>query len=142
MMSKLAAGINSRTANDKVGEDGTPVYGIYSRFDEDKALLSTEKGEYLKSKLLTRMNKYGSDRGVSVNIKFTEWLGGYNDQVEFEVEELYLYDGIDKGVYVKNYYLVSHYGSEWVIDDIVPIDEKEVSGADLEQYKSVMGTKN
>lgn len=142
MMSKLAAGINGRTANDKVGEDGTPVYGIYSRFDEDKALLSTEKGEYLKSKLLTRMNKYGSDRGVSVNIKFTEWLGGYNDQVEFEVEELYLYDGIDKGVYVKNYYLVSHYGSEWVIDDIVPIDEKEVSGADLEQYKSVMGTKN
>ena len=142
MMSKLASGINGRTANDKVGEDGAPVYGIYSRFDEDKALLSTEKGEYLKSKLLTRMNKYGSDRGVSVNIKFTEWLGGYNDQVEFEVEELYLYDGIDKGVYVKNYYLVSHYGSEWVIDDIVPIDEKEVSGADLEQYKSVMGTKN
>jgi len=142
MMSKLAAGINGRIASDKVGEDGTPVYGIYSRFDEDKALLSTEKGEYLKSKLLTRMNKYGSDRGVSVNIKFTEWLGGYNDKVEFEVEELYLYDGIDKGVYVKNYYLVSHYGSEWVIDDIVPIDEKEVSGADLEQYKSVMGTKN
>ena len=141
MMTKLTYGINNRVGVDKVAEDGSQVYGIMSRFDEDKALLSTEKGEYLKSKLLTRMNRFGSDKAVNVTIKFTEWLGGYNDQVEFETEELYTYDGTDKGMFVRNYYLVSHYGKEWVIDDIVPIEEKEVSGADLEQYKSLLNSK-
>jgi hypothetical protein len=141
MMNKLTAGINNRVATDKTTDDGSPVYGIFSRFDDDKALLSTEKGEYLKSKLLTRMNRFGSDKNVNVNLKFTEWLGGYNDQVEFETEELYTYDGTDKGMFVRNYYLVSHYGKEWVIDDIVPIEEKEVSGADLEQYKSLLNSK-
>jgi lipoprotein len=139
MMNKLTAGINNRVADDKTTDDGSPVYGIYSRFDDDKALLSTEKGEYLKSKLLTRMNKFGSNKKVNVALKFTEWLGGYNDQVEFETEELYTYDGIDKGVYVKNYYLVSHYGKDWVIDDIVPIEEKDVTGEELAQYKSLLG---
>lgn len=139
MMNKLTAGINNRVADDKTTDDGSPVYGIYSRFDDDKALLSTEKGEYLKSKLLTRMNKFGSNKKVNVALKFTEWLGGYNDQVEFETEELYTYDGTDKGVYVKNYYLVSHYGKDWVIDDIVPIEEKDVTGEELAQYKSLLG---
>ena len=139
MMNKLTAGINNRVADDKTTDDGSPVYGIYSRFDDDKALLSTEKGEYLKSKLLTRMNKFGSNKKVNVALKFTEWLGGYNDQVEFETEELYTYDGTDKGVYVKNYYLVSHYGKDWVIDDIVPIEEKAVTGEELAQYKSLLG---
>lgn len=139
MMNKLTAGINNRVADDKTTDDGSPVYGIYSRFDDDKALLSTEKGEYLKSKLLTRMNKFGSNKNVNVALKFTEWLGGYNDQVEFETEELYTYDGTDKGVYVKNYYLVSHYGKDWVIDDIVPIEEKDVTGEELAQYKSLLG---
>ena len=141
MMTKLTYGINNRVGVDKVAEDGSQVYGIVSRFDDDKALLSTEKGEYLKSKLLTRMNRFGSDKAVNVAVKFTEWLGGYNDQVEFETEELYTYDGTDKGMFVRNYYLVSHYGKEWVIDDIVPIEEKEVSGADLEQYKSLLNSK-
>ena len=52
---------------------------------------------------------------------------------------MYTYDGTDKGVYVKNYYLVSHYGKDWVIDDIVPIEEKDVTGEELAQYKSLLG---
>jgi len=135
MFKKLVIGVNEKRRDDSVGEDGKPVYGIYSRFDSDTSLLSTEKSEYLKSKLTTRLNRFGSDKNWHLSIRVAEWLGGYNDQVELETEELYAYDGLDKGIYVKNYYLVSHYGKEWVIDDVIAIEENEVSGAEFEQLK-------
>lgn len=135
MFKKLSIGVNEKRREDSVGEDGKPVYGVYGRFDSDTSLLSTEKSEYLKSKLTTRLNRFGSDKNWNLNIRVAEWLGGYNDQVELETEELYTYEGLDKGIYVKNYYLVSHYGKEWVIDDIIAIEENEVSGAELEQLK-------
>ena len=135
MFKKLSMGVNEKRREDSVGEDGKPVYGVYGRFDSDTSLLSTEKSEYLKSKLTTRLNRFGSDKNWNLNIRVAEWLGGYNDQVELETEELYTYEGLDKGIYVKNYYLVSHYGKEWVIDDIIAIEENEVSGAELEQLK-------
>lgn len=131
MFSKFISGVNNRSANDGTNEDGTIKYGIFSRFNSDVSLLNSDKAEYLKSQVLTRLNKYGSEKQVTLGLRVTEWLGGYNDQVELETEELYSYGGIDKGIYVKNYYLVSHYGTEWVIDDIVTIEEREVSGEEL-----------
>lgn len=110
------------------GTDGT--IGLYDLFDKDRALLSTEKDEYLKSQVVGRLMKHGSDVPCNISGMVEQWLGGYNDQVEFVTEEFYNFPSIQKGVYVHSYYLVNHYGTSWVIDDIQIIEEKEVEGSE------------
>lgn len=111
-------------------------YGFYSRFDTDEALLNTDKREYLQSQIVARKLKNGNDYPASMTARITDWLGGYNDQVELLTEELYGYDKLNRGLYIQNYYLISHYGTEWVIDDIVPIEERDVEGEEFNEIKT------
>lgn len=125
----------ARTAVPK--NDGTDdKVGLYDLFDTDRTLLSKEKDEYIKSQMVGRVMKHGKDVPCSVTGRVDEWLGGYNDQVELTTEEFYDYSTLNEGTYVKSYYLVSHYGTSWVIDDIKVIEEKDVTGDEYNDMKA------
>lgn len=132
---------DSRTADGsiKLSDDGKKaLFGFYDRFNPDTSLLDTNRKEYLQTQIAARKVKETSKYSASIKGQVELWLGGYNDLVEFTTKELYGYDKLDKGILVNNYYLVSHYGTEWVIDDIVTISEEEVSGERFQQLKEEM----
>ena len=145
MLNKLYYASTIRKLYDKVEDgkivvtDGKIGVGIYDRFDSDKTLLNQTKFDYLTSQIMTRLTKHTANTPCKMVGQVTEWLGGYNDQVELTTEELYTYDGQSDGIYTRNYYLVSHYGTDWVIDDIVVIEEKEVDGEELQSLVNKMG---
>lgn len=120
-------------------KDGVARYGFYDRFDKDAALLNSDKREYLQTQIVARKVKETLKYPASMMGNIDQFLGGYNDLVEFTTQELYGYDALDRGVYVKNYYLVSHYGTEWVIDDVVVMEEREVSGEEFQALKAQIG---
>lgn len=120
-----------------IKDDGTKdEVGLYDLFDTDRTLLSKEKDEYIKSQMVGRVMKHGKDVPCNVTGRIEEWLGGYNDQVELTTEEFYDFSTLNEGTYVKSYYLVSHYGTSWVIDDIKVIEEKDVAGSEYADMKA------
>ena len=145
MLNKLYYASTNRKLYDNIEDgkivvtDGKIGVGIYDRFDTNRELLNQTKYDYLTSQLMTRLVKHTAKTGCKMVGQVTEWLGGYNDQVELTTEELYTYDGMSDGIYTRNYYLVSHYGTQWVIDDIVVIEEKEVDGEELQSLVNKMG---
>ena len=72
---------------------------------------------------------------ATLTIVPVEWIGGFDTQVELTTKELIEYEGVDLGLYLENYYVVSHFGNQWVIDDIQQITERELSGEDLAKVK-------
>lgn len=145
MMSTFYYSIDQGIVKDEKGNDGSIIlrdgqarYGFYDRFDSDNALLNSDRRDYLQSQIVARKLKETNKYPASMRGEITEWLGGYNDLVEFTTRELYGYEDLNRGVYVENYYLVSHYGTEWVIDDIVVMKEEEVSGDTFAQYRDTL----
>lgn len=110
--------------------------GFYDCFETDTTLLSQERREYLQSKLVGVANAKGYDIRINWKIVPTEWIGGYDTQVEFTTKEFIDYEGENAGTYMENYYLVSHYGTEWLIDDIVTMKEELVEGDRYNQLAS------
>ena len=43
-------------------------------------------------------------------------------------------------LYVENYYLVSNYGTEWKIDDIITIDDKMLEPDEVAEYENMLST--
>lgn len=75
-------------------------------------------------------------------IKPSEWISGTENQVEFTTKELIKYNnGNNGGMYIENYYLVSKYGTSWVIDDIITINTQVLDSSEVSAYESqVSGT--
>ena len=120
-----------------VVDNGIPMYGLDDQFDSNKELLKSARKEYLESQIVNRAQSHMNSSECVLKGKVVSWIDGYSDQVELTTEEFYDFSKIKKGIYVKNYYLVSHYGNRWVIDDIVPIEEKEVEGNEYEEKVSL-----
>ena len=109
--------------------------GIYSCFDSNTDYVTSEKYEYMNSLLRNRLTRMGTNVKASMTGEVTQWIGGADKQVEFIAEELIQYSGKDKGLYLQSYYLVSSFGNGWVIDECKTIEEKEVSGEELNNLK-------
>lgn len=113
--------------------------GMYDCFQDDVTMLSSEDLEYANSKLQNILVKEGTSIQSIYTGTVTEWIGGYDNQAEFTTEELVSYTGKDKGWYMQVYYLVSRMNDKWVIDERTVIDEREVSGSDMDAIKTRVG---
>lgn len=118
------------------GKNITVERGMYDCFNSDVTMLSTDEKEYMNSEVRGLLIKYGADKQSTYIGTVTEWMGGYENQAEFTTEELIIYEGKKEAKYMQVYYLVSHMGQEWVIDERTVLDEKTVNGNDLETIKS------
>lgn len=125
VLNKLASDMTARA-----GDDNGPAY--YKLFNTDTNLLSSERFSYLTSKILGQANSKGSGTAIEWTIKPTEWISGSEQQVEFTTKELVKYSGGKLGaLYIENYYLVSKYGTEWKIDDIISIKDQYINAEDV-----------
>ena len=109
--------------------------GMYARFNANTELLSEERLEYLNSRIRGYLVKMGVSQPAVMNGKVTTWIGGYDTQAEVMTEELIEYVGTDAGLVLKCYYLLSNYGTSWVIDDIQVMEEIEVTGEELAEIR-------
>lgn len=136
LIKNLETYLNEKNLEDEPNSlgDYEPLY--HRCFDSDTTLLSHERREYLQSKIYGLLFAKGYDTASTIHIVPTEWIGGYDTQVEFTTKELYDYEGMNAGTYIENYYLVSHYGTEWLIDDIVTMEERLVEGDEYNQIAS------
>ncbi len=108
-------------------------------FNPDKNLLNEDRYEYIYSKIMGQANAKGSSVKLDWKIVPTEWISGTSEQVEFTTKELILYDEGNKGgLYLENYYLVSKYGTEWLIDDIITVRDESFEKKDVSAYQQRM----
>ena len=121
---------NSRNLGTRGGLDG-----ISSLFDTNTEILSDTDFDYMRGRIQTNMIRGGANTPSTLTIVPVEWIGGFDTQVELTTKELIEYEGVDLGLYLENYYVVSHFGNQWVIDDIQQITERELSGEDLAKVK-------
>ena len=104
---------------------------IRNCFNSDTALLPSTRKEYLVSQLCGWLVARGVDVPSTHTGFVCEWIGGTDEQAEFMTQELIDYSGLDTGMYIKNYYMVSRYGDNWVIDESKVVETKEVYGDEL-----------
>jgi len=124
-----------KTINYK-GQDVNVEKGMYDCFNNDVSMLTTDDKEYMNSEVRSLLIKYGTNVNAIYTGTVTEWMGGYENQVELTTEELIQYEGRNEGIYMQVYYLVSRMGQEWVIDERTVLDKKEVAGSDLNDIAS------
>lgn len=142
-LNNLYTAVNIRQLYDNETEDesGNKVLnpGVYDRFDEDRSLLSSARFDYLTSQVTGRSTRETAKVGCKYAGIVSQWMGGNDEQAEFITEEIMTYDGKTKGLYLKQYYLMSNYNGKWVIDDIVNIQELELSGNLLQDKINAIG---
>lgn len=112
------------------GQTQTLEKGMYDCFSSDSTILSSDELEYENSTLRNILVKYGTDVQAFYSGTVTEWIGGYEDQVEFTTEELVTYMGLNKGHYMQVYYLAHIENDEWVIAERTVLDEYDINDAD------------
>jgi len=122
------------TTNRTLFDNGDIAF--YSLFNSDRDLLPNERYTYLRSQIVSRLTLKGGDTKSTVKIIPTEWIGGYDAQVEFKTKELVTYEGWNCGMYTENSYFVSHYGTSWVIDEIISIKEEFLEGDEFNSTAS------
>lgn len=128
-------GIRSTLKNLYGASTDRKINGMYESFNTDTELLSEERLEYLNSRLRGYLVNMGVSQPAVMNGRVTTWIGGYDTQAEVMTEELIEYVGMDAGLVIECYYLLSNYGTQWVIDDIQVTGEREVSGNDLAEIR-------
>jgi hypothetical protein len=111
-----------------IGADGVEDYGMQGQFNTNTSVLSDTRFEYINSKMRGILLAKGLDHPGLYKVKVLEWIGGTEEQVEFTTEELISYSGTDTATKLTCYYIVSHFGNRWVIDDIKIINQEELSG--------------
>ena len=120
------------------GENVTLDKGMYDCFTSNSELLSDTEREYMNAAIRTVLVKMGTNVGSTYKGNVTMWMGGTADQVEVETEELVEYAGMNKGTYMRVYYLVSCINERWTIDERIVIEEADVEGDELSNIKSRM----
>lgn len=142
-LNNLYTAVNIRRLHDEeeTDDNGNKVLnpGVYDRFDTDKSLLSSSRYDYLTSQITGRSTRETTKVGSKYAGIVSQWMGGNDEQAEFITEEVMTYDGKTKGLYLKQYYLMSNYNGKWVIDDIVNIQELELSGNLLKDKIDLVG---
>lgn len=118
------------------GEKVTLDKGMYDCFTTNSELLSDTDREYMNAAIRTVLVKMGTNVGSTYKGNVTMWMGGTADQVEVETEELVEYAGMNKGTYMRVYYLVSCINERWTIDERIVIEEVDVEGDELNNIKS------
>lgn len=139
LMSDLYTAGTNRLLNARTLDDGTVMKGMYDCFNNDTELLSSDNKEYMNSELRNRLTKYGTNTSSTHTGNITEFIGGWDNQVEFTTEELITYAGRDEGYYMSVYYLVSRMNDIWVIDERTVMDERDVSGSELQGIRERLG---
>ena len=102
--------------------------GLADCFDSDVTLLSSDDKDYIISTLKNLMTKYGNSVDSIYGGVITEWLGGYDNQVELTTEELVYYPARGTGHRMEVYYLISNMNDKWVIDERKVLDEEDIDG--------------
>jgi hypothetical protein len=132
--------INASEDNPKTftykGNEVTVTKGMDDCFNSDTTMLASSKREYMNSEVRALLIKKGTDVTSEYTGLVTEWMGGYENQVEFTTEELISYDGQNEGEYMEVYYLVSKMEDEWVIDERTVLSEKTVNDSELSTIQS------
>ena len=116
------------------GEDIEIHRGMYDIFQDDVTMLNSEQLEYDQSKMRNILDKYGN-LPIEYEGLVTEWIGGYDNQVEFTTEELVTYPGMNSGYYMQVYYLISNMNDKWVVDERKILDERLVENTDFNTVK-------
>ena len=116
------------------GEEIEIHRGMYDIFQDDASMLNSEQLEYDQSKMRNILDKYGN-LPIEYEGLITEWIGGYDNQVEFTTEELITYPGMNSGYYMQVYYLISNMNDKWVIDERKILDERLVENTDFNTVK-------
>lgn len=112
----------------QLSNEKNEAFGMYGQFNTNRSVLSAERLEYINSKMRNYLTFKGTNEQAIVNIVPVSWIGGTEHQVEFITKEFINYPKFNEGKYLECYYLVSHFGNRWVIDDIQVIVEEDVSG--------------
>lgn len=110
--------------------------GMYDCFTSNTELLSTNDKEYMNSEMRNVLTKMGTSVGAKYSGNIIQWLGGTDNQVEITTEELVAYEGMDAGVYMEVYYLVSCINGGWTINERKVLSESDVSGTELDNLKA------
>lgn len=142
LMSELYTAGTNRVLRGPMEKDGgvTIEKGLYDCFNENPEMLSSLDLDYDISLLKNKLLQHGTDIQPMYTGVITEWIGGYENQVEFMAEELMTYKGFAEGYYMGQvYYLVSKMDDYWVIDERTVLDDSEIEGAQLEQVKERVG---
>lgn len=105
-------------------------YGMYEQFNDNRATLSDDTLEYINSKMRGYLVAKGTSEQSTLFIKPVTWIDGTEEQVELVTKEFINYPSFKEGKYLECYYLLSHFGNRWVIDDIQVFNERNVSGED------------
>ena len=116
-------------------EKSADDYGMYGQFNSNRSTLPEDRLEYINSKMRNLVIAKGVGTKANLNIIPVEWVGGTNQQVELITKEFIQY-GDNTGHYMECYYLLSHFGNRWVIDDIQVFNERDSSGQDYQKVLS------
>lgn len=112
--------------------------GMYDCFNSDTELLNSDEKETINARIRAYLTGKGTDVGAEYIGSVTEWIGGSSRQVEFIAEELIKYNGMDDGIHLTTYYLMSNINDKWCIDELKYIDSEEVTGEEVNNiYKRI-----
>lgn len=121
------------------GQEVEVEKGMYDCFQDDATMLNTDSKDYMVSELKALLIKHGANVEAVMSGNVTQWIGGYENQVEFTTEELVGYRGMDAGIYMETYYLMSNMNGKWVIDERTELSREEVSGTELSNIRQRLG---
>lgn len=113
-------------------------------FNKDENLLSSDRRAYLISKVASQAMAMGENSKWTWTVKPSNWIAGSDNQAELTTREFISYnDNKDGGLYIENYYLVSKYGTEWKIDDIITTTSQRIlDRADADSYLNKVNSTN
>lgn len=133
-------------STNRVGTEPKEVDGVLIEksmrdcFNSNPDMLAETDRNYMITWLQNKLIKYGTDTKSILSGTITEWIGGYDNQVEFMTEELITYAGHSDGYHMSQvYYLASKMDDYWVIDERKVIDDSDVEGTELENIKQRVG---
>lgn len=119
--------------------NGEVMRGVNDCFNSNTEMLSSDSKAYAISLIQNRLAMYGAKTESVISGNITDFIGGWDNQVEFMTEELITYAGRNEGYYMNTYYLVSSMEDIWVIDERTVIDERIVEGSELQQLRERLG---
>lgn len=118
------------------GQEVEITRGMEDCFDNETDMLSSKDKDYILSGVQGRLTKYGSDTTTEMKGTVTGWMGGYDNQVEFTTEELFIYEGKNEALYQTVYYLATNMQGSWVFDERTVLSEEKVTGNDIQTIES------
>lgn len=125
---------NKLAGNDyEYTNNGTTVTkrGLYSLVDSDTTMLDEDDRQDMLETVVNYMQKNGGATNYVGAI--TEWIGGTDTQVEIQTEELWAWQS-GTAEYQSVYYLLSHMGDQWVLDQRTVLSSQIVDAGGVESY--------